>query len=99
MRKIIFLLSFLFLLSGCSNSVSVTPQEVAEKYKQDFSASVSAVFGENEAELDIVKNSMSMLAMNYLMCMEDILMRKNKHTRTAKKFLKKLDGNLSHHME
>ena len=59
MRKIIFLFSFLLLFSGCSNSVSVTPQEVAEKYKQDFSASVSAVFGENEAELDITKNSMS----------------------------------------
>ena len=33
MRKIIFLFSFLLLFSGCSNSVSVTPQEVAEKYK------------------------------------------------------------------
>ena len=59
MRKIIFLFSVLLLLSGCSNSVSVTPQEVAEKYKQDISASVAAVFGENEAELDIVKNGMS----------------------------------------
>ena len=28
---------------GCSNSVSTTPQEVAEKYKQDFSSSVIAV--------------------------------------------------------
>ena len=47
------------MFSGCSNSFSVTPEEVAERYKQDFSASVFAVFGENKAEFDIVKNGMS----------------------------------------
>ena len=59
MRKIIFLFSFLLLFSGCSNSVSVTPQEVAEKYKQDFSSSVIAVFGDNRTEMEASKNGMS----------------------------------------
>ena len=44
---------------GCSNSVSTTPQEVAEKYKQDFSSSVIAVFGDNRAEMGASKNGMS----------------------------------------
>lgn len=59
MRKIILPFVFLFLFSGCSNSVSVTPQEVAEKYKQDFSSSVIAVFGDNRAEMKASKNGMS----------------------------------------
>ena len=59
MRKIILPFVFLFLFSGCSNSVSVTPQEVAEKYKQDFSSSVIAVFGDNRAEMEASKNGMS----------------------------------------
>ena len=59
MRKIILSFVFLFLLSGCSNSVSVTPQEVAERYEQDFSSSVLAVFGDNRAEMEASKNGMS----------------------------------------
>lgn len=59
MRKIILSFVFLFLLSGCSNSVSVTPQEVAKRYEQDFSSSVIAVFGDNRTEMEASKNGMS----------------------------------------
>ncbi|MBE6893035.1 MAG: hypothetical protein E7482_03365 [Ruminococcaceae bacterium] len=59
MRKIILSFVFLFLFSGCSNSVSVTPQEVAKRYEQDFSSSVLAVFGDNRAEMEVLKNGMS----------------------------------------
>ncbi len=47
------------LFSGCSNGVSATPQEVAKVYDRDFSAKVLAVFGENETEMEISKNGMS----------------------------------------
>lgn len=59
MKKIILLLVIIFVLCGCSNSVSVTPQEVAEKYKQNFSSSVIAVFGDNQTEMEVLKNGMS----------------------------------------
>ncbi|MBQ5329426.1 MAG: membrane lipoprotein lipid attachment site-containing protein [Oscillospiraceae bacterium] len=59
MKKIILLLVIIFVLCGCSKSVSVTPQEVAEKYKQNFSSSVIAVFGDNRAEMEASKNGMS----------------------------------------
>ena len=59
MRKIILSFVFLFLFSGCSISVSVTPQEVAKRYEQDFSSSVIAVFGDNRAEMEASKNGMS----------------------------------------
>ena len=48
-----------FVFCGCSKSVSVTPQEVAEKYKQDFFSSVIAVFGDNRTEMEASKNGMS----------------------------------------
>lgn len=55
-----------FVFCGCSNSVSTTPQEVAEKYKQDFSSSVIAVFGDNRAEMGASKNGMSIsVSVNY----------------------------------
>ena len=59
MKKIIFSMMIVFVFCGCSKSVSVTPQEVAEKYKQDFSSSVIAVFGDNRAEMEASKNGMS----------------------------------------
>ena len=59
MRKIILSFVFLFLFSGCSNSVSATPQEVAKRYEQDFSSSVLAIFGDNRAEMEVLKNGMS----------------------------------------
>ncbi|MBQ8789519.1 MAG: hypothetical protein IJZ58_08430 [Oscillospiraceae bacterium] len=59
MKKIILSMMIVFVFCGCSKSVSVTPQEVAEKYKQDFSSSVIAVFGDNRAEMEASKNGMS----------------------------------------
>lgn len=59
MKKFILLFLALLLISGCSNSVSAAPQDIAERYKQDFSASVFAVFGESKAEFDILKNGTS----------------------------------------
>ena len=59
MKKIILSMMIVFVLCGCSKSVSVTPQEVAEKYKQDFSSSVIAVFGDNWTEMEASKNGMS----------------------------------------
>ena len=59
MKKAVLSIMLLFSLFGCSNSFQVTPQEVAERYKQDFSALVLADFGENRAEMKIVKNGMS----------------------------------------
>ena len=59
MKKLIMLAAFVLLFSGCSNSLKVTPQEVADAYGKDFSASVKAVFGERETEMSVSKNGMS----------------------------------------
>ena len=59
MRKIIFVFAFFFLLSGCSNVSKVTPQEVAGVYNGDFTAAARVVFGDNEAEITVAKNGMS----------------------------------------
>ena len=59
MRKIIFVFAFIFLISGCSNVSNVTPGEVAGVYNGDFTAEARAVFGDNEAEMLITKNGMS----------------------------------------
>ena len=59
MKKFIMLAAFVLLFSGCSNSLKVTPQEVADAYEKDFSASVKAVFGERETEMSVSKNGMS----------------------------------------
>ena len=59
MRKIVFLFAFLFLFSGCSNVAEVTPQETAKAYEQDFTSAARVVFGDNEAEITITKNGMS----------------------------------------
>ncbi len=59
MRKIIFVFVFILLLSGCSNASKTTPQEVAEAYNRDFTAAARIVFGDNEAEISIAKNGMS----------------------------------------
>ena len=59
MKKFIMLAAFVLLFSGCSNSLKVTPQEVADAYGKDFSASVKAVFGERETEMSVSKNGMS----------------------------------------
>ena len=59
MRKIIFVFAFVLLLSGCSNVSNVTPGEVAGVYNGDFTAEARVVFGDNEAEMLITKNGMS----------------------------------------
>ena len=59
MKKLIMLAALLLVLSGCSNPVPVTPKEVAETYKKDFSAASKIVFGDNAAEFSVSKNGMS----------------------------------------
>ena len=59
MKKFIMLAAIVLLFSGCSNSLKVTPQDVANAYGKDFSASVKAVFGERETEMSVSKNGMS----------------------------------------
>lgn len=59
MRKIIFVFAFFLLFSGCSNVSKVTPQEVAGVYNGDFTAAARVVFGDNEAEITVAKNGMS----------------------------------------
>ena len=59
MKKLIMLVAFVFAFSGCSNSVSASPEETSKAYKNDFSASVKAVFGKNESEMSVLKNGMS----------------------------------------
>ena len=59
MKKLIMLAALLLVLSGCSNPVPVTPKEVSETYKQDFSAASKIVFGDNAAEFAVSKNGMS----------------------------------------
>jgi hypothetical protein len=59
MRKIIFVFAFIFSLFGCSNVSNVTPGEVAEVYNGDFTAEARVVFGDNEVEMLITKNGMS----------------------------------------
>ena len=49
----------IFAFSGCSNSLSVSPEEVAKVYENDFSVSVKANFGGNESEMSVLKNGMS----------------------------------------
>ena len=59
MKKFIVLAAIVLMFSGCSNSLKVTPQDVADTYGKDFSASVKAVFGEWETEMSVSKNGMS----------------------------------------
>ena len=59
MKKIILSFALLAMFSGCSNSFSVTPQEVAKEYEKVFFASVLVDFGKNRTEMEMLKNSMS----------------------------------------
>lgn len=59
MKKIILGAILLLLLCGCSKASSVTPQEVSEEYKKDFSVSAKAAFDNSESEMKISKNGMS----------------------------------------
>ena len=59
MKKFVLTLAFLILFSGCSNSVSASPQEVAKAYEGDFSSLGTIVFGDNRAEFGVSKNGMS----------------------------------------
>ena len=66
MKKLIVFMALAFAFSGCSNSVSASPEEIAKAYENDFSASVKANFGENESEMSVIKNSMSIsFSVNY----------------------------------
>lgn len=49
----------LFALSACSNAQAPAPQDVAKAYGGDFSTAAKVNFGENEAEMQITKNPMS----------------------------------------
>ena len=59
MKKIIMLAAMVLIFSGCSNSLKAAPQDVANVYGKDFSASVKSVFGERETEMSVSKNGMS----------------------------------------
>ena len=59
MRKIILYFALLFLISGCSNQSLPGSEEIAKSFEGDFSSSVKAAFGDSEAEMDILKNGMS----------------------------------------
>lgn len=59
MKKFILSMVLITLFTACSNSVTVTSTEVADVYKKDFSVKVLAVFGENETEMTVTKNGMS----------------------------------------
>ncbi len=59
MKKIIFLVAVLLMFSGCSNAGTPSAAEVSEKYRKDFSANVSAVYGKENAKGKITKNGMS----------------------------------------
>ena len=54
MKKIILSFVLMAMFSGCSNSFSVTPQEVAKEYEKDFSASVLVDFGKNRTEMEML---------------------------------------------
>ena len=59
MKKIIIAAIISALLCGCSNTPSVTNQDIAKAFEKDFSAKVTAAFGENETKMSISKNGTS----------------------------------------
>ena len=59
MKKIIFSIVVLLMLSGCSDSVLPKTADVSEVYKKDFSALVTVEYGEETAKMEIEKKGMS----------------------------------------
>ena len=61
MKKLffVFVLILSLLLNGCSNSALPSAEDVANAYKNDFSAAAKVSFDDNEAEMKIEKNPMS----------------------------------------
>ena len=59
MKKIIFSVVVLLMLSGCSISALPKTADISEAYKKDFSALVTVEYGEETAKMEITKNGMS----------------------------------------
>ena len=59
MKKIIFSVVVLLMLSGCSVSALPKTADISEAYKKDFSALVTVEYGEETAKMEITKNGMS----------------------------------------
>ncbi|MBR3935528.1 MAG: membrane lipoprotein lipid attachment site-containing protein, partial [Oscillospiraceae bacterium] len=59
MKKIIFSIVALLVLSGCSISALPKTEDISEVYKKDFSALVTAEYGEETAKMEIEKKGMS----------------------------------------
>ena len=59
MKKIIFSVVALLMLSGCSVSALPKTADISEVYKKDFSALVTVEYGEETAKMEITKNGMS----------------------------------------
>ena len=55
MKRIIFIMVLILSFCGCSKEIWVTPQEVAERYSEDFFVAAKT----EETEMDISKNRMS----------------------------------------
>ena len=58
-RIFVFVLILSLILSGCSNSVLPSAEDVTNAYKNDFSAAAKVSFDDNEAEMKITKKPMS----------------------------------------
>ena len=59
MKKIIFSVVALLMLSGCSVSALPKAADISEAYKKDFFAVATASYGEETAKMEITKNGMS----------------------------------------
>lgn len=59
MKKIIFSIVALLVLSGCSISALPKTEDISEVYKKDFSALVTVEYGEETAKMEIEKKGMS----------------------------------------
>lgn len=59
MKKIIFSIVVLLMLSGCSISALPKTEDISEVYKKDFSALVTVEYGEETAKMEIEKKGMS----------------------------------------
>ena len=65
MKKIIFSVVVLLMLSGCSVSALPKTADISEAYKKDFFAVATASYGEETTKMEITKNGMSI---SFLLC-------------------------------
>ena len=65
MKKIIFSVVVLLMLSGCSVSALPKTADISEAYKKDFFAVATASYGEEPTNMEITKNGMNI---SFLLC-------------------------------